>query len=255
MSGRLKGKVAIVTGGAGAIGSATVRRFVAEGARVAIVDVVEPSAELERSVASEGIFVRCDHRSDTQCQGAVARTLERWGRIDILFNNAGQGTFGEIESHAADGLLEDLRTSLIGPWLMTRAAAPHLRSAAREYPDTGACVLFTSSNSGLIGKAGQSTYTAAKHGVIGLVRSLALELGAHNIRVNAICPGGVHTPGKAASLSGWRAAGIEASRQKSPLKRLPTTDDIAAAALFLCSDDARAISGQALLVDCGANSH
>jgi len=254
--GDLDGRVAMVTGGAGSIGSATVRRLIRGGARVAILDVADERGQaLAAEFGSAACYLHCDHADDTQCAAAVTTVLARWGRLDVLFNNAGRGTGGSIDEHDPSVLARDLAMTLVGPWQMTRHALPALRASALERPAHGSVVLFTSSAAGLFGAARNASYSAAKHGIVGLVRSLALELGPQNIRVNAVCPGAVDTPDKTIAQSGWRREAIERARAVTPLGRIPDSADIAQVAYFLSTDAARAISGQAILVDCGMRSH
>ncbi len=146
-----------------------------------------------------------------------------------------------------------LRANLFGVMQMSRAALPHLRASGKKNP-AGASLLFTSSLQGLKAKANFSLYTVAKHGIVGLVRSLALELAPHNVRANALCPTVVATPMLDAFLPGMAADPEEAMkrfRATIPLGRMPEPEDVAAAALFLVSDEARMITGVALPVDGG----
>lgn len=254
--GTLDGKVAIVTGGAGAIGAAIVRRFVREGARVVALDIAKENGEaLAHELGEPAIFLSCNHESEDDCRSAVATVLGKWGAIDILHNNAGRGAHGRIDELPDEALQGDLGVNLIGPWRMTRAALPALKESAQKDPENGAVLLFTSSASGLFGEKNLSTYAAAKHAVIGLMRATAADLGPLNIRVNAICPGVVDTPTKIQSRTGWRRANFEEALAQTPLRRVATPDDIASVSAFLSSRDGRAISGQALLVDCGLRSH
>lgn len=253
---KLDGKVAVVTGGASGIGAASVRRFVAEGARVAIADVNQEAAQsLAGELGAACLAIRCDHVSMVDDEALVAAVLERWGCIDILFNNAagtGKTTFQDCTDAQLDSMLD---SSLVGPWRMTKAALPALQAAATRSPHTGAVVLFTGSRVAAIGAAANSPYIISKHAVLGMVRSLAADLGPGNIRVNAVCPGIVPTP-RVMTNTPWGSpeAVIEKYMSRTPLKRITQPEDIAAAALFLVSDDARAISGQALYVDGGMSA-
>jgi 3-oxoacyl-[acyl-carrier protein] reductase len=254
VSGRLRGRTALITGAASGLGRAVAQRFAAEGANVVVTDIAEDAG---RAVASElgaaAAFVRCDHAEAAECERAVAFASERFGALDIVHNNAGgpyTGAFEEVD----DALLERvLRVNLVGVIKMTRAALPALRRSASGNP-AGAALLFTSSLQGLKAKPNFSLYTVAKHGIVGLVRSLALELAPQNIRVNAICPTVIETPMLQAFLPGMAAGRDEAMarfRATIPLGRMPEPEDVAAAALFLASDEARLVTGVALPVDGG----
>jgi NAD(P)-dependent dehydrogenase (short-subunit alcohol dehydrogenase family) len=249
---RLDGRKVIVTGGAGGIGAACARRYAAEGAQVAIGDIDLDRAQV---VAAEvgGIAERCDHTDAAQCARLVQVALDRFGAVDALHNNAGigwTGAFDAIDAAQARRLLDVL---LVGPVLMTQAAMPALRRAAAARGD--AALLFTASGLGLHGRPRISLYAAAKHGVIGLMRSLALELGPEGIRVNAVCPGIVDTRMVRTTTAAWGETDqvLAAFRDASPLRRDVSTDDVAASAAFLLSGDARSLTGTALLVDAGAH--
>lgn len=254
MSGRLQGRVALITGASSGLGRAVARRFAVEGAKVVVADIAD---EAGRAVAAEigtaAAFVHCDHTSSEECRQAVAFAVERFGALDILHSNAGgpfTGSFEEVDDELMERVLS---VNLTGALKMTRAALPALRASAANNP-AGASLLFTSSLQGLKAKPNFSLYTVAKHGIIGLTRSLALELAPHNVRVNAICPTVTETPMLQAFLPGMAGDRDEAMRRfraTIPLARMPEPEDIAAAALFLASDEARVITGVALPVDGG----
>jgi 3-oxoacyl-[acyl-carrier protein] reductase len=251
---RLAGKVALVTGAGSGLGRAVAVRFAAEGAKVVVTDVDETrGAKVAKEIGASAAFIRVDHTSTEQDDRAVAFAVEKFGGLDIVHNNAGgpfTGPFEEVD----DATLERvLRVNLFGVMQMTRAALPHLRASAQRNP-AGAALLFTSSLQGLKAKPNFSLYTVAKHGIVGLVRSLALELAPQNIRVNALCPTVVATPMLEAFLPGMAGDHDEAMkrfRATIPLARMPEPEDVAAAALFLVSDEARMITGVALPVDGG----
>jgi NAD(P)-dependent dehydrogenase (short-subunit alcohol dehydrogenase family) len=241
----------VVTGAASGIGAACARRYAAEGASVVIGDVDLESAQ---RVAGDigGAAVHCDHTDPAHCAALVAAALERFGRLDALHNNAGVGWTGRFDAAPPAKARELFEVLLMGPIQMTQAAMPALRRSAA----TGdASVLFTASGLGLHGRPLVSIYAAAKHGIVGLMRSLALELGPEGIRVNAVCPGIVDTPMVRATTGAWGATDqvLESFRCAAPLRRAVTPDDIAASAAFLLSDDARNVTGTALLVDGGAH--
>lgn len=248
---RLQGRTVIVTGGASGIGAACARRYAAEGAQVAIGDLDLDGA---RRVAGAigGLALRCDHTDPDQCSALVDAALDHFGGIDALHNNAGTGWTGRFESMPTSKVRELLDVLVIGPIHMTRAALPALRASKVA---SGGALLFTASGLGLHGKPLIAVYSAAKHAIVGLMRSLALELGPEGIRVNAVCPGVVDTPLVRATTGGWGDPGqvLEAFRNATPLRRVTTAQDVAAAAAFLLSDDAAHLTATALLVDGGAH--
>ncbi|HYF16234.1 MAG TPA: SDR family oxidoreductase [Ramlibacter sp.] len=252
--GRLAGKVPVVTGAAGGIGRATVRRFLDEGARVVGVDIdAGAGAALADGLDPDRFtFLAGDHSRRDDDARVVRTALDRFGAIDVLFNNAALLRTGGFADVSDDDLDTVLGASLLGAWRMTQAALPALRASASARPD-GAVVLFTASGMGLHGAAQFSAYTAAKHAVLGLMRTLALELGPQNIRVNAVCPGVTDTPMVRRGAEGLGGAdkvlGDFAAR--SPLRRSSRPEDMANAALFLASDEARMVHSVALLVDGG----
>ena len=172
--------------------------------------------------------------------------------MDALHNNAGIGWTGAFESLAPAKARQLCEVLLLGPVFMTQAALPALR---RSTVASGGALLFTASGLGVHGRPMISMYSAAKHAVIGLMRSLALELGPQGLRVNAVCPGVVDTPMMRGTTGGWGTPEqvLEQFRLATPLRRISTPDDIAASAAFLLSDDAATLTGTALLVDGGAH--
>jgi NAD(P)-dependent dehydrogenase (short-subunit alcohol dehydrogenase family) len=251
LSHRLRDRVVVVTGGASGIGAACARRYAAEGARVVIGDIDLAKAE---AVAREvgGAAWRCDHTDAAQCQALVDFAVDRFGTLDALHNNAGTGWTGRFEDMTPDQARRLIDVVVIGPVLMTQAALPVLR---RSQVAGGASILFTASGLGVHGRPMISVYSAGKHAIVGLMRSLALELGPEGIRVNAVCPGIVDTPLVRATTGGWGPTEqvLETFRLGTPLRRLARPEDVAASAAFLLSDDAANLTGTALLVDGGAH--
>ena len=253
---RLFGKVAIITGAADGFGAATARRFVAQGCRVIAVDLQVGNSQLMMAeLGHDYVFVQADHCSVADNQRVVETALSRWGGVDILFNNAGIAWTGDFESIDEPLLEHVLDVNLNGPLRMTAAALPALKESAKKSGSDGAVLLFTSSGLGLYGVTHSSAYTMSKHGVIGLMRSLAHELGPQNIRVNAICPGiSDTTVGRGTGAWGEPEEVFERLRQATPLRRLIEPEDIANTALFLASREGRMIHNITLRVDAGAHT-
>ena len=254
---RLKDRVALITGGAAGMGKASVRLFISEGARVLLADI---DADRGQAVAAEFsdtcVFAQCDHTKPAENDAAVALALEQFGKLDILFNNAGIPFANDSIENVNDEILQRIvDVDLIGPYRMTRAAVPALRNGAANLAG-GAAILYTSSLQGIAARPFVSPYTAAKHGAVGMAKSLALELARANIRVNVLCPVATETPMLPQflpkGLSEERKAGINEQLIKGiPLRRLAQAEDIANAALFLASDEASMITGVALPIDGG----
>ena len=250
----LRGKVVIVTGAAAGIGRATALRFAGEGCKVAgfDVDAAKGPGLVAEVVASggEGLFVRVNVADAASVDAGVAAVLERWGRVDVLVNNAGilrDGQLVKWKDGAVAASLSDeawdavLGVNLKGVFLCTRAVVPHLIAGG------GGVVLSASSVVGLYGNFGQTNYVASKAGVIGMTRTWARELGKHRIRVNAVAPGFVATE----ILSAMPAKVLDAMVGHTPLGRIGTPQDIANAYAWLASDQASFVSGACLSVDGG----
>lgn len=249
-TGRLSGKVAVITGGASGMGRASVHRFLAEGARVVVADFNETTGKETVAQATDAghgdsvAFIKVDVSDEADVEAMVATAVDGFGGLDIMFNNAGfGGAVGPITDISVDDWRETLDVLLTGVFLGTKHAARVMQSSGQ-----GGSIINTSSVAGISGGKGPQAYTAAKHGVVGLTRATSIELAEFRIRVNAICPGGINTP-----LLNFGNA--EATGQMldtiQPWPRHGVGEDIAATAAFLASDDGEFITGQTIVVDGG----
>ena len=233
---RLKGKVAIVTGGASGIGKATAELFRSEGATVVAADRADGDN-----------VVSVDAGSETDVERLVGQVVADHGGLDIFFANAGisGGLAGLFEQRSSDWE-EILRVNLIGPWLAIKYAAPHMKARG------GGSIVCTASVAGIRAGAGGPAYSASKAGVINLVKVAAVQLCESNVRVNAICPGLIETGMTQGIYDMARAAGKEtAIGQLNPLRRGGEPGEIAQVALFLASDESSYVNGHSLVADGG----
>jgi NAD(P)-dependent dehydrogenase (short-subunit alcohol dehydrogenase family) len=252
MSRLLEGKVALVTGGASGIGRATALLFGDEGARVVVADVDDQGNEETVSVISErggeAFHVHCDTSDSNQVEALVGAAVERFGRLDCAFNNAGiGGASAAVADYELEAWNRVLAVNLTGVFLCLRS---ELRQMVAQ---GGGAIVNTASVVGMMGYPHLAAYTAAKHGVVGLTRTAAIEYARHGIRVNAVCPGWTETPmvmdeGPAPGSQPDVYAAIAAM---APMKRLGMPAEIASAVAWLCSDAASFVTGQPLIVDGG----
>lgn len=242
---RLEGKVALVTGGAQGIGAAIARKLVEHGAIVAIGDIQqEKGSALAHSLGGGAEFLALDVTDPDSWSACVAAIVSRHGGIDILINNAGDGTGGPIEHQDVERHRAVVALNLDGPWLGIRATVPALTQRG------GGSIVNISSIDGLAGIAGLSTYVATKFAVTGMTKALALELGDRGIRVNSVHPGIVdatHDRGMPAAAMERLCKAIE----RQPIKRMARVEEIANAVLFFASDESSYCTGSELLVDGG----
>ena len=250
MSGRLDGKVAVITGGASGIGRASALAFLREGARVVVGDLNEASiAETVALARGAGgadrlATLRADVSSERDVAALVALTVERFGGLDCMFNNAGVGgAFGPIGETTVEEWDFTFGVLVRGVFLGLKHASTRMKAQGR-----GGSIINTASVAGIGGGAGPHAYSAAKAAVANLSRAVSAEMAAHRIRVNAIAPGLIKTP----LATGRREDAWERLvRQKQPWPELGLPQDIAETALFLASDESRFITGQVIVVDGG----
>jgi len=248
---RLEGKVALITGGTSGIGSATAVRFAREGAAVAVTG---RNAERGEAVVAEiaraggsAMFIRADVRKAADCRNTVERTLERFGRIDILFNNAGVFHPKTVPECTEEEWDETIESSLKGAFLMSKYALPSMIERG------SGSIIHTSSGWGFQGGGGAAAYCAAKGGLVVMAKAMAIDHGRHGIRVNCVCPGDVLTPmlHDDAAKRGMEWDDYAAGAAARPLGRIGTVDEIADAVLFLASDESSFVTGESLVVDGG----
>jgi NAD(P)-dependent dehydrogenase (short-subunit alcohol dehydrogenase family) len=250
MGDRLAGKVAVITGGASGIGEATARRFVAEGARVIVADIQAAAGQaVADSLGDSARFISCDVTVESQVAAAVDLAVSTWGRLDVMFNNAGIiGAVGSIAETSTEAWLKTTDVLLHSVFYGSKHAARVM------IPQGSGAIISTTSIAGVIGGLGPHAYTAAKTAVVGLTKSVASELIQYDITVNAIAPGSIPTALTAQALAGDSAnlAAVAAHvKQTNRTSFAPDVTDIANAALYLASDEARLVSGHTLVVDAG----
>ncbi len=245
--GRLDGKVALVTGGAGGNGAATARAFVEEGARVAIADVAsEPGMALASELGDGAHYVGLDVTDEDQWSSGVSEVRDRFGRLDVLINNAGILRFGGVESTSVDDYLAVIRVNQIGVFLGMRAAVLAMKEAG------GGSIVNVSSVEGIRGSGGLLAYCASKFAVRGMTKSAAVELGSSGIRVNAVEPGVIDTP--MVRAQGLKGMDLDGLFGKIPAARVGQPEDIANLMVFLASDESRYFTGADFVIDGGATA-
>lgn len=248
----LEGKVALVTGGASGIGEGTARLLAQFGAAVAVIDINEErGTAVAKSIETTGgraLFIRCDVRLADDCRQAVEEAAGRFGRIDILFNNAGIAIRKNAVALEPEEWDLALDVSLKGQYLMARYAIPHMQKAG------GGSIINTGSGWSLKGGPDAVAYCAMKGGTLNMTRAMCIDHGRDNIRVNTVCPGDVDTPmlqSECEQLGGIYNEAYRAECGDRPIARLGTPEDVANVVLFLASDMSSWISGAHIVVDGG----
>ena len=243
------GKVALVTGASSGIGRTTALYFAKSGANVAVVDVAEnegiETARMIERFGVKSIFIRCDVSKDKDVRNMVQRTVDAFGRLDYAFNNAGiEGIQAPTPDCTEENWTKVIDINLKGTWLCMKYQIPQMLKQG------GGAIVNCSSIAGLIGFPGIPAYSASKHGVIGLTKTAALENAKTNIRVNAVCPGVIQTP----MIDRFTRGQAQAHAQLiagAPMGRVGSPEEIASAAVWLCSESASYMTGQTLTIDGG----
>jgi len=244
---RLENKVALITGGTSGIGKTTVELFAAEGAKVAFTG---RRSELGRKLSEQtgGYFIQADHRRMEECQRSVAEVVSRYGRIDILFNNAGIVVSGTAESTTDEDWDDTMLLNVTAVWRMSKLVLPVMRAHG------GGVIVNNASDWAFVGAPAVVAYCTAKGAVVQLTRAMAIDHAGENIRINAVCPGDTF-------VDRWLKEGFyrdsggvsetEARKTNLPIGRVAETIEIARAVLFLASDESSFMTGAALVVDGG----
>ncbi|MGA2412019.1 MAG: glucose 1-dehydrogenase [Candidatus Binataceae bacterium] len=248
MPGLLEGKVTLVTGAGGGIGRATALVLAREGAKVLVSDVStrrgEETAQLVREAGGDAIFRKADVVRAADCEALVAAAVERWGRLDGAHNNAGiSGTIVSVAEDTEENWDRTLAVDLKGVWLCMKYQILQMLKQG------GGSIVNTASTAGLLGAVRMAAYAAAKHGVVGLTKTAALEYARANIRVNAVCPGVIGTPPILQWMENPRTK--EALLGQEPIGRAGKPEEIGNAVAWLFSDASSFVTGAAFPVDGG----
>ncbi len=245
MSDRLQGKVAAITGASMGLGQAVATLFAAEGAQVVVADINahegQETVNRIRAQGGEAVLVQMDVRQAQDAERLTRATVESFGRLDVLVNNVGVQVNKDVVDTSEEEWDFVVDTNLKSMFLCSKYAVAQMRQQG------GGNIICISSLSGLVGNGLQASYNASKHGVIGLVRSMAVDHASDNIRVNVVCPGSMNTPLTETipeeKLAPYREANL--------MKRFAAPDEIAQSVLFLASDEASFVTGSVLVADGG----
>ncbi|HYR84684.1 MAG TPA: SDR family oxidoreductase [Terriglobia bacterium] len=249
MTTELEGKVGLVTGGTSGIGRDAAVLFAKAGAKVVVAGRREvegkETIDLIRAVGGEGLFVKTDVSQAAEVQALVQKTVERFGRLDVAFNNAGiEGSWISIAEQSEEDWDRTININLKGVWLCLKYEIQQMLKQG-----SGGAIVNMASIAGLIGSAGAATYCASKHGVMALTKSAALETARSGIRINVVCPAVIETP------MGERIWGAPEMKKFAlglhPIGRFGTPMEIAEAVVWMCSDRASFMTGQSLVLDGG----
>ena len=246
---QLRGKVAVVTGGGSGIGRASAMALAREGARVVVADInaesAEETAQMIKKAGGESIFVGADVTKAGDVQSMVAKAIKAYGRLDCAHNNAGVGpVYGSIIESREEDWDRTININLKGVWLCLKYEIPEMLKSGKG------AIVNTASALGLVGMEKRAAYVTSKHGIVGLTKVAALEYATAGIRVNAVCPGYIHTP----MIERVWASDPESKKMHeliSPMGRVGSPEEVAEAVVWLCSDAASFITGHCLVMDGG----
>lgn len=246
---RLDGKVAVITGAASGMGRASAQLFAAEGARLLLADVDvaggEQTVDLVKQHGGEAAFMRVDVSRAAEVEGLIGAAVERYGLIDVLFNNAGiEGMSGRVADWSEEVFDRTIAINLKGVFLGMKYALPLMAERG------SGSIINTASVAGLNGWHGGGGYTASKGGVVILTKTAAIEYARWNVRVNCICPGVIHTA-MVDRITGASPDAVERLKRLQPMPRIGEAEDIARMALYLASDESTFVTGAAMVVDGG----
>lgn len=244
---RFQGKSVIVTGGASGIGEATVKLFAAEGASVVIADVNSAGESVAQQLCQQGqkaIFIQTDVSKADDANRLIQETLNQYGRLDILHNNAGILVVGAVTTISEADWDRCIDINLKSVYLVSKYAIPAMQQTG------GGVIINTASTAGISGGSGYAVYGASKAGIILLTQCMALDFARHNIRVNAVCPGPTATPMILSSATDQQSA-LDRWAKELPIGRAGKPEDTAKAVAYLASDDASFVTGSAFVVDGG----
>jgi NAD(P)-dependent dehydrogenase (short-subunit alcohol dehydrogenase family) len=241
VSGRLDGKIALITGAGSGIGAAMAERFAAEGAQVIAADISGAEADVAARIGSAATALHCDVADPSSVEAMYAEIASRFGRLDVLANNAGMtGPVGRTHEYSVEDWDRVMNLNVRGAFTVLRGALAMMLAGG------GGAVVNTASISSFVFAPGSAAYPPSKGAMLMMTKQAALEYVRDNIRVNAICPGITKTP-----ILDGAPVGDDVLAQSVPMRRLGTSEEIAALALFLASDEAGFITGQAFVADGG----
>jgi NAD(P)-dependent dehydrogenase (short-subunit alcohol dehydrogenase family) len=252
--GRLDGKVVIITGAARGQGAAAAELFAKEGARLVLTDLLPEGERVAAQIATQGgqaVFLQADVSQEQDTQRVVRQTLASFGRVDVLYNNAGIMLGKPFQDTTLAEWEHVLRVDLTGPFLMSKAAVPHM------IRQQGGSIIHVSSVGGIVGYPSMAAYGAAKGGLVNLTRCMAVDLAPYNIRVNVICPGAIDTPMPRKYIENMpnKEAAWRQIADMHLIKRFGTPAEVVYLAVFLASDEASFMTGAVIPVDGGLSAY